>query len=482
MSGAALQALLPVIVLAAATVAVLLLAAFHGGHRVVAGATVAGIVLAFAALVPARLAAPQAATPLMMVDGFAVLFGGLILLAALAVAVLSFAWLERREGRAAEFHILLLLAVTGGVVLAASRHFLSFVLGLELLSVALLALIAWPRLEAPALEAGLKYLVMAGASSATLLFGLALLYAATGSMSFAGLALDGSGAAADRAFLIAGIALVLVAAGFKLSLVPFHMWAPDVYQGAPAPVAALIGTVSKGAVLALLLRFLDGADAFALGAPAWILTAMAVLSMLAGNLLALRQDNVKRLLAYSSIAHFGYVLVPVLVGGAFAVEAVAVYLAGYFVTLIGAFAVVGLLPAEGEPGEAAAFADYRGLFWRRPWIAGVFTAMLLSLAGIPLTLGFIAKVYVFAAGVELASWILLAALVVGSMIGLVYYLRLIVTMYAAPDEAAAPGMAPAPLPASGIGLLAALSAALVVLGIYPGPLIALVRALGTLAS
>jgi NADH-quinone oxidoreductase subunit N len=477
MSWAAILALLPIIVLAAAAIAALLAAAFRPDHRVMAGCSIGGMALSFAALFAAHATAPQPATALIMVDGFALLFGGLILLAGLAVAVMAVPWLERRRGRSAEFHVLLLLAVTGAVVLAAASHFLSFVLGLELLSVALLALIAYPRLETRPLEAGLKYLVMAGVSTAALLFGLALLYAATGSMTFDALAGPWPDATPDRAFLVGGFALAIVSAGFKLSLVPFHMWAPDVYDGAPAPVSALIGTVSKGAVLALLLRLFDGAEAFGLGAPWWTLAAMAVASMLAGNLLALRQRNVKRLLAYSSIAHFGYVLVAVLAGGAFAVEAVAVYLAGYFVTLIGAFAVVALLP---DRGEAIDYEDYRGLFWRRPWVAAAFAAMLLSLAGIPLTLGFIAKVYAFAAGVELASAVLLAALVVGSMIGLYYYLRLAIALFAAPEaEAESPA---APLPATGAGLLAALTAALILLGIYPGPLIAAARAVAEMAS
>src|SRR5690606_12404040 len=201
------------------------------------------------------------------------------------------------------------------------------------------------------------------------------------------------------------------------------------------------------------------------------LTVIAIASMLAGNVLALLQDNVKRILAYSSIAHLGYLLVAFLAGGALAVEAVSYYLAAYFVSTIGAFGVVAVL-REPAGGEAMQLADYRGLFWKRPWLATIFTLMLLSLAGIPLTMGFVAKFYAFAAGLAAALWLPVAALIIGSAIGLYYYLRVIVTLYLdTPAEATN-----APVPLAGHVVLTGLTVLLIWLGVYPAPIVDLIGA------
>src|SRR5690606_35499075 len=262
--------------------------------------------------------------------------------------------------------------------------------------------------------------------SAFLLFGIALVYAETGTLGFAALA--AAAGSAPGLYCLSGVALLLAGIGFKLSVVPFHMWAPDVYEGAPAPVTAFLAVVSKCAVFALLLRYSLSAGAFGFTGLVAILSAIAVLSMLAGNLLALLQDNVKRILAYSSIAHLGYALVAFLAGGALAVEAVSIYLAMYAITTLGAFAVVAALSRSGAERDADRLEDYAGLFWMRPWLAAAFAAMLLSLAGIPLTLGFIGKFYAVASGVSASLWIPVGALVVGSVISLYYYLRIIVAM------------------------------------------------------
>ena len=262
---------------------------------------------------------------------------------------------------------------------------------------------------------------------------------------------------------------------FKLSLAPFHLWTPDVYQGAPAPVTAFLATVSKGAVFVLLLRYFAAAGAFAYAPLLVGLAVLAGASMLLGNVLALLQQNVKRILAYSSIAHLGYLLVAFLAGGAAAAEAASYYLTAYVVSTVGAFGVVTVLSSErGEEDDAQMLSGYRGLFWRRPWLAAMFSLMLLSLAGIPLTMGFVAKFYVVAASVESSLWALLAVVIVGSAIGLFYYLRVLITLYLGHDEAAPIGQAPRVSVAAGV-VLAGAAAAVVWLGVFPQPLIALIR-------
>jgi NADH-quinone oxidoreductase subunit N len=302
---------------------------------------------------------------------------------------------------------------------------------------------------------------------------MALVYAELGTMRFVALgALRSTGPVA-----LVGIGMILVGVGFKLSLAPFHLWAADVYQGAPAPVTAFIATASKGAVMAVLLRYFAAAGWAASAPLVVILTVLAVASMFVGNLLALAQDNLKRLLAYSSIAHMGYLLVALLAAGPLAATAVAYYLTAYFVTMLGALGVLVVL--SGPDREAETLADYRGLAWRRPVLAGVLVAMLLSLAGIPVTAGFVGKFYVLAAGVGAKLWLLVAALAINSAIGLYYYLRVIVVIFRPADEAeslAAPAPAAA-LPLAGAVVLAALMLALVYLGVQPGPAIDLIQSM-----
>lgn len=473
-----LIALAPLIAIAASAVVVMLAAAFQRDPRVTLELALLGLVVAFATLPMAASGGPRQVTPLLIVDNYALFYMGLVFTATFAIAILCHGYFGRRDDRRETVYILLLLAALGSAVLVASSHFASFLLGLELLSVALFALIAYPcKVERP-LEAGIKYLVLAGFSSALLLFGMALVYAQTGTMNFAQIGTMAAAAASAQAYLRGGLALILVGVGFKLALVPFHLWTPDVYEGAPAPVAAFVATVSKGAVLALLLRYFIATAAYQLPSITLALSLIAIASILAGNLLALLQTNIKRILAYSSIAHMGYMLVAFLAAGALAVEAVGYYLCAYFVTMLGAFGVVTLL-SEGNPnGDCDALADYRGLFWRKPWLAAVFTAMLLSLAGIPLTMGFVGKFYVVAAGVGASLWLLVLVLVIGSAIGLFYYLRIIATMCETISEPVAGQAAASVAPASAAAhwVLATLTLLLLWLGIYPAPLILVLRA------
>jgi NADH-quinone oxidoreductase subunit N len=304
------------------------------------------------------------------------------------------------------------------------------------------------------------------------MFGIALVYAELGTMEFARMAAMPSGAA-DRVVALVGVGLIVVGFGFKLALVPFHLWTPDVYQGAPAPVTAFIATVSKGAMFAVLLRYFTIIDLRTHHTVFLIFAILAIASMVVGNLLALLQRNVKRLLAYSSIAHLGYLLVAFLASGILAATAITFYLVAYFVTTIGAFGVVTVLSSADS--EAENLDEYRGLFARRPWLSAVFTAMLLSLAGIPLTAGFVGKFYLTVAAGGAALWSLLIVMMVTSGIGLFYYLRIVVAMFMEPATDASAGREPSRLPFVAGLTLSALTVALVWLGVYPAPLIRLIR-------
>ncbi|MBI5576475.1 MAG: NADH-quinone oxidoreductase subunit N [Deltaproteobacteria bacterium] len=468
-------ALLPLIAVAAGSVAVMIAATFRS-HALAAGLAALSLAAAFALVPAVSPLSPRQVTPLLSVDRYALFCMGLIFASGFAVVLISFGYLRDRPDPKEEFYFFLLLAVLGSAVLAGSRHFASFFLGLELLSVSLYAMVAYPREGDISLEAGLKYLILAGASSAFLLFGMALVYARCGTMEFVrpGASLSLAGGFRD-AYLLAGLGLILAGAGFKLGVVPFHLWTPDVYEGAPAPATAFVATVSKGAMAALLLRYVVDAGAYDSPSALAAINVVAVASILAGNLLALLQSNVKRILAYSSIAHLGYLLVALAAGGPLAWEAVMFYLVAYFITTLAAFGVVTVM--SGPDRDADAIDDYRGLFLRRPWLAGIFSAALLSLAGVPLTAGFVGKFYILAAGIRVEAWLPVVTLVLGSTIGLFYYLRIIVAVYSRlPGEGA--GTAPfAPaVPLAGIVTLAGLVLLLVGIGVYPAPLLRLIQA------
>ncbi len=469
MSGQDFISLLPLTVLAATVVLIMLAVSVYRSHILVLLITLAGLTAAAAMLPLAAGSGPRRVTSLLVVDGYALFYTGVILAATFVVAVFSFVYLRKQQGQQEELYLLLLLAALGAAVMAASSHFASLFLGLELLSSSLFILIAYPRGRLN-IEAGVKYLILASVSTSVLLFGMAFIYDQTGTMQFSRMA-----ALADAnagVLFTTGLGLLAVGLGFKLALVPFHMWTADVYQGAPAPVTAFVATVSKVGVFALALRFFSQVGIRPQAHLFLMFALIAIASMLAGNLLALTQDNVKRILAYSSIAHLGYLLVAFLASGPLAITAVTFYLSAYTATTLGAFGVVGMTPCRGR--EADAVEDYRGLFWRRPWLAAIFAAMLFSLAGIPLTAGFIGKFYLLDAGVGSSLWLLVFSLVAGSGISLYYYLRLVVVMYMRPRGASS-GEATASCPWAGSLMLTALLAVIFWLGVYPAPLIDMIQ-------
>jgi NADH-quinone oxidoreductase subunit N len=466
-------ALLPLIVALAHPVVLMLAIAIRRNHALTLTVSLIGYAGTLGAVVPASQVARMTVTPLLEIDGLALYLTGLVAMGGAATAL--FAYGERARGREEreEIYVLLSVAVLGAAVLASSRHFAALFLGLELTSVPLFPLIAYSRLRRRAVEAGMKYLVVSGTATSLLLFGIALLYAGLGSLEIGVVGHWLAGASGvTSSWAVGGIALVIAGLAMKLSLFPLHWWTPDVYQGAPTAVTGFLATVAKGGVIVVLLRLLLLSDAHQHIPVMVVVAILAVLSMLAGNLLALKQDNVKRILAYSSIAHMGYFLVAFLATGELAVEAISFYLAAYFLASLGAFGVVALQAPEGED-----VASFQGLYRNHPWLAITFAIMLLSLAGIPLTAGFFGKFYLFAAGIESARWIAVGTLVVASVIGLFYYLRIIGAMFR-PSDVRGVGLTELTLgPLLASMTLAVITALLVGLGVYPTPLIATIQGL-----
>jgi NADH-quinone oxidoreductase subunit N len=465
--------LTPLLIIAIAPVVIMIVVSVLRNYVVVYGFSIFSLLMAFASIFFIVPSIPHSIDPLFIIDIYSLFFLGIIILSALFVTLLSYDYIKQLQGVREEYYIILFTSTLGASLLAVANHFILLFLGIETLSISLYILIAFQRSKDTSIEAGIKYLILASVSSAFLLFGMALIYTALGTMQFNGIV---SALGKDNQMspiVISGFGMMMVGIGFKLALVPFHMWTPDVYQGAPSPVTAYIATVSKGAVMAVLIRFFFNIRGFDNRYIFIVISAIAILSMFIGNLLAIRQQNIKRLLAYSSIANMGYIIIILLTGSKKGIQASIFYLVSYFITTIGAFGVISLLSTCQY--EAEKIEDYKGLFWKRPWIAIVFTLSMLSLAGIPVTAGFIAKFYVIFEGMKAGLMVLVFSMIINSVIGLYYYLRVITTMFSAANETKLPTLS-----LTGNITLSLIALSILILGVYPGWLINIIMKFVTL--
>ncbi len=377
----------------------------------------------------------------------------------------SIDYLKRRGMESGEFYILVLFAAAGMVIMAGANDLIVVFLGLETMSLALYVLAGFFRTEIQAGEASMKYFLLGAFASGFFLYGIALIYGATASTNLDKIGAAVKAGAGRDPLLLIGFALLLVGFGFKISAVPFHMWTADVYEGAPTSVTAFIATGSKAAAFAALLRLLLESLRPLQGEWTWLFWVLAVLSMTLGNVVAIAQQNLKRMLAYSSIAHVGYMLVGIVAGGGLGGGSVLFYLLVYTFTTAGAFGVILLLERSGE--EAVGVGDTAGLATRHPLAALALALFLLSLVGIPPTAGFVGKFYLFGAAVR-SGYVWLAVIgVLNSAAAAYYYLRIIVNMYMREPEGT-----PAVIMPSFAGALAVVVAlwGVIQLGIFPAPL------------
>ena len=458
-----LRLLTPELIVAAGAMALMLWGT--GGSR---GRAVrwAGVLVLAAALWEVLMlgAAGEGVGAMYVRDGLTVVLQVTALLAALLASALGGSYVERAALEAGEFHALLLVTALGAMVMAASRDLIMLFLGLETLSIPLYVLAAFARGDRRAQEAGMKYFLLGAFSTAFFLYGIALIFGAAGSTALSTVA-----TAPPSLLLRIGMGLLLVGLGFKAAVVPFHAWAPDVYEGAPLPVTAYMAVIAKVGAFAALLRVMPAV--LRSGGDEWIavLGALSVLTMVLGNFAALLQPGVKRLLAYSSIAHAGFMLIGVAVGTAEGAGAVAFYLVAYTLMTLGAFGVILMLERRGE--EADQIADLTGLAWRSPALAVAMAVFMVSLAGLPPTAGFIAKFYVFAAALDAGQTALAVIGVLTSVVSAYFYLRVAYTMFTGeprPEITFVGGRwVTAVLILSTAGVLA--------LGVFPAPLTTFVR-------
>jgi len=382
------------------------------------------------------------------VDDLALVLDLIFSVSAIAAVILSWRGPAAQEAGHGEYHALLLLSVLGMAVLVSAQNLVTLFIGIELLSIPLYVLCATHMRREGSLESGFKYLVIGSVGSATLVYGLAMVYGATGSTDFSGIAAKlsqgtfGSGVLGDP-LLLTGIAFVVVGFAFKASVAPFHQWTPDVYEGAPTPITGFMATATKAAALGVFLRFFDVAVVSAQDTWAPLISAIAAITIIVGNVGALGQSSLKRLLGYSGVAQAGYMLAGVVVGTQLGIQATVLYLAVYLLMNMAAFAVIVAQQHQlGEAGDDT--ASLAGLGARRPWLAWPMTISMLALAGIPGTVGFIGKFQLIHALVSGDYTWLAIVLVIGSMISLAYYLRVVAMMWmrSRPAPAGVGGLAP----------------------------------------
>jgi NADH-quinone oxidoreductase subunit N len=349
------------------------------------------------------------------------------LLTVAAVFVYSTEYLQRRAILKGEYYVLGLFATLGAMVLISAGSLITLYLGLELMSLCLYAMVAFDRESGIAAESAIKYFVLGSMASGTLLYGMSIVYGVTGNLELAAIAEAVHGGLGGNIGLVFGIAFLIVGVGFKFGAVPFHMWIPDVYEGSPTCVTVFIGTASKLAAFALAMRLLPEALAGSQADWSQMLVVLAVLSMAIGNIVAIAQNNLKRMLAYSTISHVGYVLLGILSGTAQGYQASMFYMISYVIVAAGAFGMILLLARQGF--EADKIVDFRGLNVRSPWFAGMMAILMFSLAGVPPFIGFWAKLGVIQAvlGVNY-TWLAVVA-VLFSVVGAFYYLRVVKLMY-----------------------------------------------------
>ena len=408
---------------------------------------------------------------MVVLDAYALFFNIVIGYATGLVLLLSMDYIRREGQESGEFYILVLLSALGMMLMAAAGDLIIVFLGLETMSISLYVLAGFFRTRPEAGEASMKYLLIGAFASGFFLYGIALIFGSTGTTNLDRIAAAVAAQGGRDPMLVIGLGLLLVGFGFKISSVPFHMWAPDVYEGAPTSVTAFIATGSKAAAFAALLRVLLTAMRGVSVDWPMVVWAMAAVTMTVGNVVALAQQNLKRMLAYSSIAHVGYMLVGVVAGGAIGNGSVLFYLLIYTFTTAGAFGAIVLLERAGH--EAVRLEDFGGLATRHPLVAAALSIFLLSLVGIPPTAGFVGKFYLFGAAVK-AGYVWLAVIgVLNSAAAAYYYLRLIVYMYMREPEGAPTVMAPS---FSGALALAVALWGVVQLGVAPGPLFDLAQA------
>ncbi len=462
---------LPELLLAGLAVVLLMVGVFRGDQATpsILMFAVAGLVVIFAVLVLGPSTGGSAFGGLFVADGFALFMKALVLVGSAGTMIMSLRYFEREQALRPEYPVLMLFATLGMLMMISADDLMSLYLGLELQSLSLYVIAAFHRDSLRSTEAGLKYFVLGALSSGMLLYGASMIYGFAGTTSFQALAsvfaeITVAGEAPSLG-LVVGLVFLIAGLAFKVSAVPFHMWTPDVYEGAPTPVTAFFATAPKVAAMALLVRVIMGPFGEFVGQWQQILVFVSIASMILGALAAINQTNIKRLMAYSSIGHVGYALVGLAAGTETGVRGVIIYMAIYLFMNLGTFACILCMRRKDVMVES--IVDLKGLSKSNPMLALVFAIFMFSMAGIPPLAGFFGKLYVFMAAIDAGLYTLAVVGVLSSVIGAFYYLRIVKLMYF--DEPS--DSFDQPIGREMALILTATGAAILLFFVFPGPLL-----------
>jgi len=472
--------LMPVICLSVYGLVALVLAPWNRGNsRWLGFVSLVGLAMTGAIIVElwteVRALGPQeTAYGMVRVDSFGLFFSFLLLVVGFLSVLYSMNFLEREDADHGEFHALILFCLAGMFVMLHTTNLMMILIGLEIFSLSLYVLTGLTRMRVRSVEATLKYFLLGAFSSGFFVYGLALLYGSTHSLDLRDISVQA--VANPSRMMWIGMGLVLIALAFKIAIVPFHQWVPDVYQGAPTNVTGFMAAATKTAVFAVLLRLLVGA--FGTSSEIWVplVTWLAILTMTVANVVALAQRDLKRMLAFSSIAHAGYLLIAVACGD-IGVGAILFYLTTYSLMTVGAFAALAAAGrGDAETDRGYTMDDWAGMGWRRPMLGVAMTFFLFSLAGLPPTGGFFGKYVVFKAAVEADQWLLAIVGMLNATVAVYYYLRVVVTMYMSPPET---DEQPLPVSPATATVMVVSAIAVLYLGLAPSGLLELIQSIGT---
>ncbi|QFQ32900.1 NADH-quinone oxidoreductase subunit N [Buchnera aphidicola (Aphis fabae)] len=477
-----LTALLPLLILIAGVVIVILSISYNRNHFLVAVFSAFILIVTFFSLYFLFSVIPIDITMLFHITKYSILYISIILLSSFATCIFSYSWLLNYPFNKEEFYLMLLLSTLGSILLTISSHMSSIFISIELMSLPIFGLIAYSNYVNYALEASFKYLILSAISSAFLLLGIAWIYAISGDLSISSINHVLSFVFNnEKLVLLFGIVMVLISFLFKLSLVPFHLWTSDIYQGTPSSILSFFSVSGKVALFSVLLNIFTCNAIMNNKILYLILSLISIFSILFGSLMAIFQKNIKRFFGYSSISQLGYLLITLLVlknSYVFSLETVLVYLVNYLLINISYFGVIQLFSRSSN--DIDSINSYKGLFWFQPFLSSVMTIVLLSLAGIPITLGFIGKFYILSIIITNHLWFMGFSFLFGTILGFYGYFRLIINLYLKPSDQSLINKVTSniwiDMPSKILILFS--SVILLILGLFPNPLIYLIKLTG----
>jgi len=477
-----LTALLPFLIIIFTAVTVILSISCNRNHFFTAVFSISGFITAFFSLYFLTAIIPIDITMLFHINNYSILYIGMIIISSISTCIFAYPWLKKYPFNKEEFYLLIMISSLGAMSLIISNHMASFFINMEIISLPIFGLIAYSSYQKYSLEASFKYIILSGVASSFLLLGIAWIYSVSGHLNFISIyQFFNIISDSEKLVLLFGISMILFSLFLKLSIVPFHLWTPDIYQGSPISVLSFFSTVGKIAVFSFLLRFLSHFSHLNNNILYFIISLITVFSVLVGNVMALFQENLKRFFGYSSISQLGYLFIVLFVSNKnylFSLEASAIYLCGYLFSNIAFFGFINLISNAYKENDVNYSIDlYKGLFWSQPLLSSILTIALFSLAGIPITLGFVGKFYIISIIIKEHLWVMGLFFLIGMILSLYCYLRIILNLYLHPSKLLKYDLNRLKnwfYTPSGV-VICISGAILLILGIYPNPLIRLVK-------